>query len=86
MNILLTLYVSRHFISLIVTQTTKCMIKLLFTFFTIKHLLAHTLLVSYLALHTSKLVVASAGDDQLWRLPEGELICRGQGTARALWG
>uniref|UniRef100_A0A4W5JUY3 Uncharacterized protein n=1 Tax=Hucho hucho TaxID=62062 RepID=A0A4W5JUY3_9TELE len=40
---------------------------------------AHTLLVSYKALHPSKLVVASAGDDQLWRLPEGELIATGQG-------
>ncbi|XP_045077327.1 sperm-associated antigen 16 protein-like isoform X2 [Coregonus clupeaformis] len=47
---------------------------------------AHTLPVSFLALHRSKLVVASASDDQLWRLPEGVLIATGQGHSDWLSG
>ncbi|KAK3523564.1 hypothetical protein QTP70_002473 [Hemibagrus guttatus] len=43
---------------------------------------AHTMAVSYLALHPRKLLVASASDDHLWRLwgmPEGEMIMTGEG-------
>ncbi|XP_026855952.2 sperm-associated antigen 16 protein [Electrophorus electricus] len=43
---------------------------------------AHTMAVSCLALHPRKLVVASASDDQRWRLwgiPEGEMIMTGEG-------
>ncbi len=43
---------------------------------------AHTMAVSFLALHPRKMIVASSSDDQLWRLwgiPEGELIMTGEG-------
>ncbi|XP_017347559.1 sperm-associated antigen 16 protein [Ictalurus punctatus] len=43
---------------------------------------AHTMAVSYLALHPRKLLVASASDDHLWRLwkmPEGEMVMTGEG-------
>ncbi|XP_026794582.3 sperm-associated antigen 16 protein [Pangasianodon hypophthalmus] len=47
-----------------------------------KSIKAHTMAVSYLALHPRKLLVASASDDHLWRLwgmPEGEMIMTGEG-------
>lgn len=43
---------------------------------------AHTMAVSFLALHPRKMIVASSSDDQLWRLwgiPEGEMIMTGEG-------
>lgn len=47
-----------------------------------KSIKAHTMAVSYLALHPRKLLVASASDDHLWRLwgmPEGEMVMTGEG-------
>ncbi|XP_056302663.1 sperm-associated antigen 16 protein [Danio aesculapii] len=43
---------------------------------------AHTMAVSFLALHPRKMIVASSSDDQLWRLwaiPKGEMIMTGEG-------
>uniref|UniRef100_A0A8C2DY63 Sperm-associated antigen 16 protein n=1 Tax=Cyprinus carpio TaxID=7962 RepID=A0A8C2DY63_CYPCA len=43
---------------------------------------AHTMAVSFLAVHPRKMIVASSSDDQLWRLwgiPEGEMIMTGEG-------
>ncbi|XP_053492872.1 sperm-associated antigen 16 protein-like isoform X2 [Ictalurus furcatus] len=47
-----------------------------------KSIKAHTMAVSYLALHPRKLLIASASDDHLWRLwgmPEGKMIMTGEG-------
>lgn len=47
-----------------------------------KSIKAHTMPISFLALHPRKLVVASASDDHFWRLwgmPEGEMIMTGEG-------
>lgn len=43
---------------------------------------AHTMAVSFLALHPRKMIVASSSDDQLWRLwgiPKGEMVMTGEG-------
>ncbi|KAA0720278.1 Sperm-associated antigen 16 protein [Triplophysa tibetana] len=43
---------------------------------------AHTMAVSFLALHPRKMIVASSSDDQLWRLwgiPSGEMVMTGEG-------
>ncbi|KAI7796415.1 sperm-associated antigen 16 protein [Triplophysa rosa] len=43
---------------------------------------AHTMAVSFLALHPRKMIVASSSDDQLWRLwgiPNGEMVMTAEG-------
>ncbi|KAM9451396.1 sperm-associated antigen 16 protein [Clarias gariepinus] len=59
------------------TQSTT-----IFEFVVTKSIQAHTMAVSDLALHPRKLLVASASDDNLWRLwgmREGEMLMTGEG-------